>query len=94
MIASGVSTLTTIGINNFLLLYTFSKGGGGTVYLTVFAVFIIALGMVTSNIGTYSTGGIYVTESGKTTIGLAIVCASLDLIYEIGKFLLKWLLKP
>lgn len=60
-------------------------------YLTVFAVFIIAWSAITGGVGVYSDGTVYVRESSYFI--MAILLVILDLLYEAGRFLSKLLLK-
>ena len=60
-------------------------------YLTVFAVFIIAWSAITGGVGVYSDGTIYVRESSYFVV--AILLVAFDFLYEAGKFLSKLRLK-
>ena len=60
-------------------------------YLTVFAVFIIAWSAITGGVGVYSGGGVYVRESSSFI--MAILLVVFDFLYETSKFLSKLLLK-
>ena len=60
-------------------------------YLTVFAVFIIAWSAITGGVGVYSDGTIYVRESSYFVV--AILLAAFDFLYEAGKFVSKLRLK-
>ena len=60
-------------------------------YLTVFAVFIIAVSTITGGLGVYSDGTVYVRESSSYI--MAILLAVFDFIYEAAIFLSKLLLK-
>jgi hypothetical protein len=61
-------------------------------YLTILAIFLVAIGAVTGGISSYSDGTLYIKDS--TLFGLGVLFTIIDFMYEVGKFLFKLLVKP
>jgi hypothetical protein len=64
-----------------------------TVYLTVFALFLIVICVLTGGIEIYNYGTVYIRITNPMLFGIAIMLAILDFVYELIKFLLKFLVK-